>query len=364
MRRFSVEFWRLFLVRNRKLILIISPIILLVITGAVVWFIAGSKMPEPLQEAPPPTPEPPQEVPHLLNGVLVSPELQERRVVAVMIENSPAARPQIGLTSADVVYEAVTEGGITRFMALYSQLYPTKAGPVRSARSYFLDWASEFDAFYAHAGGSPTALKKIGEYSIKAYPHSNDAYWREPRRGVASEHTLFVDAAKIFQFGVEKRGWPATHTFASLPFKDGQAGGLAQSVTVNFSTNGYQTTWQYQPETGLYLRSMASQRHLDRDSGQQIAVKTLIVQTVNRTPNPSYSSGRESEWTMQTLGSGPASIFQDGQRIDGTWRKDSRTARTKFFDGENQEIQLVRGKLWYAIVPQTGTISVAELPAS
>jgi len=343
------------LFRRKRFLFLGLPLLLVVFGGAVFW-VASQKEPErPPQRLP--EPEPVKLKPHLLNGVMVDPSIHNRRAVAVMVENSLSARPQTGLTAADLVYEAVTEGGITRFMAIYSQEYPEKVGPVRSARSYFLDWLSEFDGFYAHAGGSATALARIREFGIKSYPHSADAYWREPRPGVASEHTLFVNVAKIFQFGVEKRGWPALFDFPTWQFKDEELKSEAQTVTVNFSSPNYQTTWDYMPDGGYYARNLAGSPHRDKISNEQIAVKTLIVQTVERSPN-APSGGRESEWTMQTVGSGAVSVFRDGQRIDGIWRKNSRTERTRFYDAENNEIKLNRGKIWVAILPPTGSVSL------
>ncbi|MEK7548282.1 MAG: DUF3048 domain-containing protein, partial [Patescibacteria group bacterium] len=184
--------------------------------------------------------------PSLLNGVLVDPKIADRHPVAVMIENSQDARPQTGLTDADIVYEAVTEGGITRYMAIYSQKYPTNAGPVRSARSYFIDWLADYDAFYAHAGGSPTALSRIREYGLKDYPHSGEAYTRRAQAGLASEHTLYVNVEKIFQLGTSKKGWPSTRQTKAWLFKAPAhtATALANSVAGKFSSASFDVLWR------------------------------------------------------------------------------------------------------------------------
>lgn len=354
------QVWRDFFQKYRKPIFVIGPLLLLAIFSGIIWFTVGRIKPA-ADDTTQPTitkKEPPALVPHLLNGEMVSPDIAKRHPVAVMIENSPAARPQAGLTDADVVYEAVTEGGITRFMGIYSQNYPTKAGPVRSARSYFIDWLSEFDAFYAHAGGSPTALNRIGQYGIKDYPHSNDAYQRIPQAGVASEHTLFVDVSKIFQFGVEKKGWSAEADFQSWKFIDvSTAFGLVPSVTLNFSSGQFQVIWTHDAAKNMYQRAMGGIAHKDRTTGEQISARTVVVMTVAHSANPPYSgTGKESEWNMTTIGSGAASVFQEGNRIDGTWKKPSRTERTRFYDTAGTEIELVRGKIWVEVIPQDGSI--------
>lgn len=354
--------------RYKKYILIALPIIL-IIAGGVTWFVLGTSQPgdetvtinkkEPKEEAKPVV------SPSLVNGVMVATDIANRHPVAVMIENSQAARPQVGLTAADVVYEAVAEGGITRFMAIYSQDYPAKAGPVRSARSYFIDWLSEYDAFYAHAGGSPTALARIGEYGIKDYPHNADSYYREAQAGVASEHTLFADISKIYKFGLEKKKWPATFDTKSWLFKDPATPASATGpITINFSSAPFKVVWKHDVASNEYARELSGSPHKDRLSGEQLKAKTIIVMIVQRASNPPYQgTGKESEWSMTTIGSGEASVFQDGVQVKGTWKKPSRTERTRFYNEAGQEITLTRGKIWVEVVPQTGSYSVAPAAA-
>lgn len=300
----------------------------------------------------------------LLNGAEVSKSAVNSHPVAVMIENSKAARPQAGLIDADIVYEAVTEGGITRFMGIFSSNYPVKAGPVRSARSYFIDWLSDYDAFYAHAGGSPTALNRIKSYGIKDYPHSSDSYWRVPQAGVAIEHTLFTDVSKIFKFGKEKRKWPATYETKSWLFKDPATNASAAGdITVDFSkSSSFKVVWKFDHTTNTYSRIMAGIAHKDRTTGKQITAKTIVTIRVPHSANAPYAgTGKESEWTMTTLGSGKASVFIDGKEIKGTWKKPSRTERLRFYDETDKEITLNRGKIWIQVVPQEGSYSQAVL---
>jgi hypothetical protein len=344
---------------SKKLLVFGVPLISILILSGVIWFFgANTTVKEEEQKAITPKPAPPTELEHLLTGVKVSPDLYNRHPVAVMIENSTAARPQTGLTSADVVYEAVTEGGITRFMGIFSTTLPTKAGPVRSARSYFIDYLSEYDAFYAHAGGSPTALARISQYGIKDYPHSSDAYWREPRKGVASEHTLFTDVSKIFTFGVSKKGWPATADFKPWLFKDpSPTPAPAATVTINFSSAQFKTVWTFDPATNVYLRALAGVPHKDAVSGEQISVRTIAAISVPHSANPPYQgTGKESEWSMTTIGEGPAAVYQDGVATVAKWKKPSRTERLRFYDATTgAEIPLNRGKIWISVVPQEGS---------
>src|SRR3989344_4594697 len=137
----------------------------------------------------------------------------KRRPLAVMIENHSEARPQSGLTSADIIYEAVAEGGITRFMAIYlCNLSDAQVGPVRSARTYYLDWLGEYDALYAHVGGANTpgpadALSQIMKYGIKdmnQFSIGFPVFWRDYQRlgrSVATEHTMYSTTAKLWAVG-------------------------------------------------------------------------------------------------------------------------------------------------------------------
>ncbi|MBI4948061.1 DUF3048 domain-containing protein [Candidatus Berkelbacteria bacterium] len=300
----------------------------------------------------------------LLNGAVVSKTAVNSHPVAVMIENSKAARPQAGLIDADIVYEAVTEGGITRFMGIFSSSYPAKSGPVRSARSYFIDWLSDYDAFYAHAGGSPKALARIREYKIKDYPHSSDTYWREPKAGVAIEHTLFANIANIYKYGVQKKKWPATYETKSWIFKDPATGSdAAGDITIDFSkSSSFKVVWKFDATTNTYSRIMAGIAHKDRTTGKQLSAVTIVAMRVTHSANAPYAgSGKESEWNMTTIGSGKASVFIDGKEIKGTWKKPSRLERLRFYDETDKEITLNRGKIWIEVVPQEGTYSQALL---
>ncbi|MEK7535142.1 MAG: DUF3048 domain-containing protein [Patescibacteria group bacterium] len=351
--------FKLFFINHRKLFLVVLPIVIVVATAAIFWFITKPVPQSNTTTVIPKKKTSTSQTASLINGVLVPSEIANRHPVAVMIENSPDARPQAGLTSADIVYEAVTEGGITRFMGIFSQNYPTKAGPVRSARSYFIDWLSEYDAFYAHAGGSPTALSRISSYGIKDYPHSNDTYVRIPQGGIASEHTLFVDASKIYSLGVSNKKWPETYETPSWKFKEAaKTFGAISKVTLNFSTSQFQVIWTHDPTINSYSRAMNAVAHKDRVTDEQISAKSVVVMTVSHSANAPYAgTGKESEWTMSTIGSGSLSIFQDGSHTDGTWKKPSRLERTRFYDGQGVEIPLNRGKIWVEILPQDGTIT-------
>jgi len=164
----------------------------------------------------------------------------------------------------------------------------------------------------------------------------------------------------VFELGQSKKGWSASYDLSPWLFKDSADVQPENSnpISIDFSTATYKVVWKYDPITKKYSREMAGSPHKDKLTGKQITASTVIAMTVTRNSNPPYSgTGKESEWTMGTLGSGAATVFLDGARIDGTWKKPSRTARTRFYDSAGAEIKLNRGKIWIEVVPPTGSIS-------
>lgn len=289
-----------------------------------------------------------------LDGTQVSTEVADRRPLGIMIENHPDARPQFGLSLASVVYEAATEGGITRFLAIFGTHGGAKIGPVRSARPYYLGWALEWDAGYAHVGGSSLALAKIKElkvHDLDQFALGSRAYRREPRAGIATEHTMFTDTSKLWTIAEEKFGSDVNRP--TIKFKkplDRQYRGTSQSISISFSTPLYNPTWTFDPETNTYLRSQGGSFHKDAATGQTIAASNLIIQRVRRI----------STETMETVGNGEAIVFMDGKRIEATWNKSSINAPTIFKDVTGAEIARNPGLTWIEIVDPSMPVTVNE----
>jgi hypothetical protein len=298
-------------------------------------------------------PEPPKPVlkEAQLDGQLIEGDLYNRHPLAIMIENHPQARPQAGLTDASIVYETLAEGGITRFMAVYSHKIPAKAGPVRSARTYYVDWAQEYDAFYAHVGGAQDALNKISADNVKdlnQFAIGTAAFWREPKAGIAIEHTMFTDPAKLYNIAWQKN-WPKSSNFTTYGFKEDAATTERPSggtISIDFSGNSYYAVkYTYDPVSNNYLRNMAGNPHRDRVTGTQINPKNIIVQYANE-----ITKAGKKDHDTQTIGSGPAKIFLDGKMIEGTWKKTARGQRTIFLDGAGAQIKINRGQTFIEVV--------------
>lgn len=325
-----------------------------------------------------------------LNGRLHTKKARDnweaRRPLAVMIENHTEARPQSGLSSADIVYEAVAEGGITRFMALfYCNLGDIQVGPVRSARTYFLDWLGEYDALYAHVGGANTpgpadALGQIIKYGVKdlnQFGIGFPTFWRDYQRlghPVATEHTMYSTTQKLWEIGA-KRGWISVDSigkkwntsFVLWKFADPEKDGSKVTSSNLISSNkvdvefwqgytDYSVTWDFDPACGCYKRKNTGSAHTDLNNKQQLFAKNVVIQFEREShANDGYENN--AHLLYKTTGEGKALFFQDGKVAEGKWTKQSRLARTKYTDTKGNEIAFLGGTIWVQTVPEGAKVS-------
>jgi hypothetical protein len=290
----------------------------------------------------------------MANGVRVNPSYAQRLPLAVMVENHTDARPQVGLDKADIVYEGLVEGAITRFMAIYQCQEAEKIGPVRSARSYFLDWVRELGAVYVHAGGSMEAWNRLASENILDINEFfyGSYFWREFKAGIGREHVLFTKTTNLRQIVKEKK-WSPSASFTLWKFKDDSPtptseGGTVKKITIDFSQPLWQVIYKYNPKTNSYLRFMGGQPHLDRLTQKQLNPKNVIIQFMQSWKSESY--GHVLTTSFQTTGEGEAKIFLDGKIINGKWRKKDLDSRTRYFDENNKEVKFNRGQIWIEAV--------------
>lgn len=294
-----------------------------------------------------------------LTGLPVDPALADRAITSVIIENHPDARPQSGLSQAGVVYEALAEGGITRFQAFFLDQRPASIGPVRSLRTYFVDWGLEFNAPVAHAGGNADAMDLINPLKMKdlnALSFAADAFYRARDRNVTTEHTLYTNSDKLdalnARFGFAK---PASFAVSPRKAEAPNATPPHGDIRINFSYNGYQTQYSYAPASNDYARFLAGAPHIDRNTGAQIHVKNLVVEYIPTSYG--YTRTKEQTVIMQTVGQGKALVFRDGDVIVGTWNKAAHNARTKLLDATGAEIPLNAGNTWYSVIPTGNSVT-------
>jgi hypothetical protein len=284
-----------------------------------------------------------------LTGVQVAPALAKLPVTAIMIENSDAARPQSGLSSAGVVYEALVEGGITRFMALYQEGEPTSIGPIRSARPIFIDAALPFDAPYAHVGGSPDALSEIQSENVKDMNqfYNGSSYTRISSR--EAPHNVYTSMTSLHTLE-QSKGWTSS-SFTSFPRKSDSPSKAPNATTIalNISSADYNVQYQYVPSQNSYLRSEAGAPMVDSNTGKQLEPKVVIAIVVPWTRGALDAS--DAYYTdYSDIGTGSAYIFQDGTVTKGVWMKSSITSQIQFQTSTGSALRLNAGQTWITAV--------------
>lgn len=275
-------------------------------------------------------------------------------VTGIMIENSPDARPQSGLKQAGIIYEAIAEGGITRFLALYQESQPQLIGPVRSLRMYFLDWATPYQASITHFGGSAASLAEVsnGNYrNLDLMRDGSSYYWRATDR--YAPHNVYTSFAKLDALNSSKKY--TTSSFTAWPRTDDKASDTPNATSVDIHISGpvYDSHYTYDSASNTYLRNVNGQASVDREAGQ-LAPSVVVAMKVNM--SLVMQDGYREDIT--TSGSGDATIFQNGVANPCTWQKNSRTDSLKFIDANGKEIPLDRGQTWVVAVPNgSGSVS-------
>jgi hypothetical protein len=325
-----------------------------------------------------------------INGAMYSKQQkawwEKHAPLGVMIENHLEARPQSGLSSADIVYEAVAEGGITRFLAIFYCQDAEFIGPVRSARTYFVDMVSEYgpSPLYAHVGGANTpgpanALGQISDYGWAGVNDLNQfsigfpVYVRDYDRlgrTVATEHTVYSSTTKLWDYASKSRKLTSKNTegeewntdYISYKFKADAASSArpkSQSVGFNF-WNGYgdyAVSYTYDPVSNTYKRTNGGTAHKDLNTKAQLSPKNVVVLYMKESrANDGYEGNLHMIYG--TKGTGNATVFRDGEEIDATWSKKNRTSHLFIKDKRGQDIEFNKGQIWFEIVAPDTEITV------
>jgi hypothetical protein len=274
-------------------------------------------------------------------------------VTAIMIENSPEARPQSGLKDSGVIFEAIAEGGITRFLVLYQEQKPQLVGPVRSVRMYYVDWLAAFNASVAHVGGSSAALAEVrnGSYRDIDQFFNGSYYWRTTDR--YAPHNVYTSFSKLEALNIAK-GYTSS-SFTGFTRKDSKAlkTPVATQINVTISSALFNSSYAYNVATNTYDRSQAGAAHTDREAGQ-LSPRTVIVMKVPT--RLIFEDGYREQ--MDVIGSGTAYVFQDGDVHETTWSKASKGEQVKFTTAEGLDLRLARGQTWITAVPaDTGGVT-------
>ena len=308
-------------------------------------------------------------------------EDSNQRPIAVMIDNNIGNGRHAGLQESYINYEIIVEGGLTRIMAVFKDKDVSLIGPVRSSRHYFLDYALESDAIYAHYGWSTYAqndIKSLGVNNINGL-YDETPFWRD--KTIAAPHNVFTSTEKLYAYAKQKNynttttNWkllnyttdevnlnnpistttqvnPETGEKEKVPVtRDGLL--TANSVVIPYSY--YQTrSYTYDAERKVYLRFMNDTPHIDKSSGQQLYYKNIIIEQVRNSQLD--SEGRQD---LDTTGSGNGYYITNGYAVPIYWTKSSRSAKTIYTYSDGSEVEINDGNTFVQIMPTTFTPTIS-----
>lgn len=316
------------------------------------------------------TPVPPEklatkELP--LTGELVTQEQYDAVMkylpMAVMVENLSSVRPVSGLSRADLVFEAIVEGGITRYMGVFHSQDVEEIMPVRSSRAYYLDWMKPLDATYMHIGGAVSsnplanALPRIATEGIKSYSNINGTWWRRSDR--VAPHNAFTSTQRM-KDAQDSQGWARKPEIPTWQFKDDVAQEdlpeIQKTIDIVWGGRGvneYSVRWVYNPIDNNYIYEVGGVRQTDPVTKDDLTARNVIVQFERVSP----ANDGTVRVVYETAGSGRALIFQDGIVVEGTWKKQNSVTRDRYFDEESHEVQFNRGRSWVIVVPNESQVT-------
>lgn len=285
-------------------------------------------------------------------------KVQQNLPVGAMMDNITTARPHFGISEADVTYEALVEGGITRLMPIFHSKPAAKIMPIRSLRVYYADWCVEYQCSLVHIGGSGNVGDPRTDYRAKINAVGMrsigvaGSYARDPNR--VSVHSAF-SSTELLQQTAQRLGFRGPlNSFTSWKYKNKDEVNAVSDptapVSYNFGSQGpYSVRWDYNADLKAYLRTMGGAAHIDAQNNKQVAVKNVIVMLAG------YEVVGDSKGHVlyNTTGSGRAYIFRGNKAIVATWSKPSPQARTIFTDAAGKEVEFERGSSWVSVLPST-----------
>jgi hypothetical protein len=333
--------------------------VIVVVCGLVVSFVITHVGNKPVASASQVThhkklPPKPTTVASTLTGLQVDPAVNQRPVTGVMIENSLDARPQSGLSDAGVVFEAIAEGGITRFLALFQDNVTADVGPIRSARPYYVQWAMGFDAGYAHVGGSPEALADIKAWGVKDLDQfaNGGSYHRVASR--AAPHNVYTGINNLNDLETAK-GYGAS-AYTGFVRKKAAPAKVPTAKTIDIAISGplYNVHYDYNAATNSYNRSEGGAAHTDANGTKQISPSVIVTLVT------SYGLEADDHHSQYgVIGSGQAYIFQDGTVTTATWTKADSKSQLTFTDAAGKPLGLNPGQTWLTAVSAAGQVTSA-----
>lgn len=275
-----------------------------------------------------------------------------KRPVMVVVENHPKSRPQAGLAEANLVYEVLAEGGITRFLPVFYTELPEKIGPVRSVRDYIGDLSAEHGAVLLHAGASPGGYARISAEDVLHLDEISRSqyYWRSSERSMP--HNLYTGYERIIDY-LEDLDWQRDLSAYKFDFNAGNNSVAKEHQEFIdqielFYWGNYQVSYRYDQINDKYNRYINNAAHLT-ESGKQLSTKNIVV--IHADTNVIDDVGRLS---VDLDSGGQGYLFHNGNQQEIIWE---RTAGSiTLFNNHHQEILIKPGRTWIQIMPNSARV--------
>ncbi len=294
---------------------------------------------------------------------MTPPRSIRHRIAAIMIDNYPDARPQSGLHDADVVYEVEAEGGITRYMALFLSTPAAEVGPVRSARTYFVDLARPYDPFFAHAGQNDDVIDVLRDLRSGGFPDMDeiqqtpDAFWRDNSRDMP--HNLYTSVPRIRSVG-PKSGYP-DHVYDGKQFAFNAPGPAPSPTAVPETVASFWLDYDvhFVWDGRAYERFIDGQAQHDRDDDRPYEVADIIVTWI-----PATVKDKLGDLDMTVYGTFPALLIVDGRVTKAQWIAAGPTTLPTIVGDDGSTLTLRPGQIYVEVLPQGSTVKTGKLVVS
>jgi len=306
----------------------------------------------------------------VLTGLLIHEDYATRRPLAVVTNNIRQALPQSGIASADIIYEVLAEGDVTRLIAIYQSYFPEKIGSVRSARDYFIDLAFNHDAIFVYHGSSPSGgarIRSTGITNLDGGRLEGQVFWRDRtypnwarNTGTRSmEHSSYTGRAQIKAHIESQEIRDIMNDNPAYGFSFGERPevieslGDAHRVVVPFSQN-YTRTFIFDEEESIYLVQNRDGAHMDAETEEQVAVSNILIQLTQMNVIAGDADGRRN---VHTVGEGRGYLVMGGEHFPVLWEKTSHATPTIWTFENGSPLTLTPGTTWVCVFQSNGTVT-------
>jgi len=302
---------------------------------------------------------------NIFSGLEISDSVKDDRPIAIMVDNDPRGRPQSGLIYADIVFEVVDEGDVTRYVAIYSSNEAEVIYPIRSARIYYAEIARSLDPIYVFWGTYEQCFDPIKKLDMDVLDANNMGYvtgtnsgWRDYSRSTVSWISALISTTAIKEDAINF-GYSLKEGQSPLRFKkdaeDSERGDVSD-ITIDFSSEIFKAYFEYNGENNNYLKYVGGSPHTDYDTGSQITVNNVIVM-ITDIEGPIDTDGHMVVRTTGTSDNSKAFFFMDGNVIEGTWERSSAFDPFTYRDENGDTILFNRGSTWVALIQDTDMLT-------